>query len=48
LVGHLSPALLEHIRVYGTYTFDVETGVAAQQRLSAVAPARRARRRTPQ
>ena len=24
LVGHLSPALLEHIRVYGTYTFDVD------------------------
>jgi Tn3 transposase DDE domain len=24
LVGHLSPALLEHIRIYGTYTIDVD------------------------
>ncbi len=37
LVGHLSPALLEHVRVYGTYTFDVD----AEWRRAGYRPLRR-------
>jgi Tn3 transposase DDE domain len=46
LVGHLSPALLEHVRVYGTYTFNVDaewhrTGYWPLRQPAAAAPAPR-------